>query len=531
MQARAIIHIIGILMAGLAMAMFISAAIAGVYREEDLFALVMAGATTLAIGLTMFVLSGRPTAKMEVSHRSAFAIVTFGWLTASVLGALPYYYYAHLPSPWFGDAPELTSVTPTQVAQHLTHKADCAAGNGLGVEFCSFTNAVFECTSGFTTTGATILESGLWADPDSRAGGLPHGILFWRALTHFLGGMGIIVFGVALLPLLGVGGMQLFKAEVPGPVKDKMAPRVAETARLLWKVYAGLTVVQFLLLLATGQGPFLSICHAFATMATGGFSPLSSSIETLHSPASEWIISLFMLLAGANFALHFNSIRRRRLVHLRDSEFRFYFAVFGAIAAVLAFVLWRNHGGSLHTAARASVFQTLSLLTTTGFSSTDFVLWGVGAKMLLLTTFFIGGCAGSTGGGIKCVRVFLMGRLAITELKRLVHPHGVIQSRLGSGVVPVSVVNSVAGFIALYLGVYLISVIVFALWDYDLITSITVVGATLGNIGPGLGEVGPAANYNFFEFGLKWHQIFLMLIGRLEIYSVLIVLTPEFWRK
>ncbi|MBN2529438.1 MAG: TrkH family potassium uptake protein [Deltaproteobacteria bacterium] len=531
MQIRAIVHIIGVLMVGLAFAMFLSSLVAAAYQEEDLFSMIVAGVTTMVVGMAMFFGSGRPTEKMEVSHRSAFAIVTFGWLAACILGALPYFFYAQFPAFINSDAPLNAAGEIERNSELLTHKADCAEDTGLGREFCSFTNSVFESTSGFTTTGATILEAGLWASPDSRRGGLPHGLLFWRAVTHFLGGMGIIVFGVALLPLLGVGGMQLFKAEVPGPVKDKMAPRVAETARLLWKVYAGLTIVQFLLLLATGQGPFLSICHAFATMATGGFSPLASSIETLQSPASEWIIALFMLLAGANFSLHFNSLRRRRLVHWRDSEFRFYFGVVAVISVVLALVLWiENKNGPLE-ATRASVFQILSVMTTTGFSSTDFNLWGVGAKMLLLSTFFIGGCAGSTGGGIKCVRVFLMGKLAITELKRLVHPHGVIQSRLGGGVVPISVVNSVAGFIALYLGVYLISVVLFALMDYDLITSITVVGATLGNIGPGLGDVGPAANYNFFESGLKWHQIFLMIIGRLEIYSVLIVLTPEFWRK
>lgn len=514
------------LLAGIACAMFVAAVVSLGYQEEDLFSLMLAGGVTLFIGLAMFFLSGRPTERMEVSHRSAFAIVTFGWFAACIVGALPYFFYAQVPSIWFNGA-----IHDVEEGGLNVQKADCRLDKGIGREFCSFTNAVFESTSGFTTTGATILEAGLWQRPDSRAGGLPHGILFWRAVTHFLGGMGIIVFGVALLPLLGVGGMQLFKAEVPGPVKDKMAPRVAETARLLWKVYAGLTFVQFVLLLLTGQGPYLAICHAFATMATGGFSPLASSIETLQSPASEWIIAVFMLLAGANFSLHFNSIRRKRFVHLKDAEFRFYLIVFAVVAIGVALILFFDKREGVHGALRAGVFQSLSILTTTGFSSANFDLWSVGAKMLLLVTFFVGGCAGSTGGGIKCVRVFLMTRLAITELKQLVHPHGVIQTKLAKGVVPVSVVISVAGFIALYLGVFLLSVVVFALFGYDLITSTTVVGATLGNIGPGLGDVGPAANYNFFSAGLKWHQIFLMVIGRLEIYSVLIVLTPEFWRK
>lgn len=529
MQVRAIVHIVGILMAGLALAMLISTAVSFGYQEEDAFSLLVATIVTFVIGITMFFLSGRPTEKMEVSHRSAFAVVTFGWLAACILGALPYFFYAKLPALWFADAPALAA--GKDATSDNMRKADCAKDIGVGREFCSFTNTVFEASSGFTTTGATILEAGLWKSPSSRKGGLPHGLLFWRALTHFLGGMGIIVFGVALLPLLGVGGMQLFKAEVPGPVKDKMAPRVAETARLLWKVYAGLTFIQFILLLGTGQGPFLAICHAFATMATGGFSPLASSIETLQSPATEWIVTVFMLLAGANFGLHFNSIRRRTVVHMRDNEFRFYLVVILVVTIGLALWLFIANGQGAHDAMRTGAFQTISIMTTTGFSSTDFALWGVGAQMLLLFTFFVGGCAGSTAGGIKCIRVFLMAKLAITELKRLVHPHGVIQTKLAKKVVPVAVVNSVAGFIALYLGVYLLSVVVFALFGYDLITSFTVVGATLGNIGPGLGDVGPAANYNFFENGLKWHQIFLMIIGRLEIYSVLIVLTPEFWKK
>lgn len=529
MRIRSAIHVVGILLAGLGVTMLAAAAIAAIYQEEDLFALLVAAGVTIAAGLAMFFSSGRARERMEITHRGAFAVVTFGWIASCVFGALPYFLFAHLPPVWFDDAPRIAAADDP--GAEIASPPDCAAGRGIGREFCSFTNAVFESTSGFTTTGATVLEAGLWKQTDSRKGGLPHGILFWRALTHFLGGMGIIVLGVAILPLLGVGGMQLFKAEVPGPVKDKMDPRVAETARLLWKVYAALTLLEFLLLLLTGQGPFLAICHSFATMATGGFSPLSSSIEGLGSPAAEWIIAFFMLMAGANFSLHFASIRRRRPIHFSDHEFRFYGVVAVLFTLLIGLGVLAAEDTGIHDSFRAGAFQTVSILTTTGFSSADFATWAIGTQVLIFVLFFIGGCSGSTGGGIKCVRVLVMGKLAFRELKKLVHPHGVIQTKLSGRVVQGDVIQSVAGFVILYLGVFFVSVMLFGIAGHDFKTSLTAVGANIGNIGPGLGRVGPAGNYNFLQDPLKWLCVFDMLVGRLEIYSVLIILTPGFWRK
>lgn len=524
------IRVVGALQVFVGLSMLLSAAVALIYREEDICAHLLGAGTTLAAGLGVFFATGRPTRQIDVSHREAFAIVTFGWLLSCVFGALPFYYYAHVDPVFFADAPKRVDKTFPDEPETFAPPS-CKDDEGLGREFCSFTNCVFESTSGFTTTGATILEGGLWKDPLSRRGGLPHGLLFWRALTHFLGGMGIILLGVAILPLLGVGGMQLFKAEVPGPVKDKMAPRIAETARMLWKVYAGLTFAQFVCLMLAGQGAYLSICHAFATMATGGFSPLAASIETLASPASEWIIAFFMLMAGANFSLHFLSLKKRRLIYWRDHEFRFYAFVILIVTVILSVFLFVHHGFTVHGTIRASFFQTLTILTTTGFSTHDFALWGVGAQIVLFSLFFIGGSAGSTGGGIKCVRVFLMIRVALRELKLLAHPHGVIQTRLSGKVVSDNIILSVAGFTILYLLIFFSSSVIFGLSGYDLTTSLTAVGASIGNIGPGLGQVGPSANYNFFAAPLKWLCIFDMLVGRLEIYSVIIVLTPEFWRR
>jgi trk system potassium uptake protein TrkH len=530
MRPRSVFHIVGILIAGIGAAMLIAAAVAALYGEEDLLAHLAAAGLTIATGLAVFFATRRAKGRLEISHRDAFAVVAFGWFASCLFGALPYFLFAHLPPLLNEDAPaRVDAETP---GEGITlSPPDCEADRGVGRELCSFTNAVFESTSGFTTTGATILEAGLWTDPTSRQGGLPHGILFWRALTHFLGGMGIIVLGVTILPLLGVGGMQLFKAEVPGPVKDKMVPRVAETARLLWKVYAGMTLLEFLLLLTTGQGPFLAICHSFATMATGGFSPLASSIEGLQNPLAEWIIALFMFLAGINFSLHFASLRRRRPIHWRDEEFRFYATIFVVFAVLIAVYVGIGEGLGIHDSARAGVFQSLTVLTTTGFSTHDFAAWGVGAKALLFVLFFVGGCSGSTGGGIKCMRVFLMLKTAVREIRRLTHPHGVIQTKLNGRVVPDDVVLAVAGFVILYLAIFFLSVLVFGLAGHDLTTALTAVGANIGNIGPGLGPVGPSGNYNFFADPLKWLCVFDMLVGRLEIYTVLIVLTPEFWRR
>lgn len=505
------------------------------YREEDLLAMLAASLVTLITGTGMFFAAGRLGKSVEISHREAFAVATLGWVASCLAGALPFFFFAHLPALFFADAPSrewvrIDSDRPSLPAQ-LSSPPSCEDGRGLGHEFCSYTNAVFESTSGFTTTGASVITMGLWNDPSTRRGGLPHGLLFWRALTHFLGGMGIIVLGVAVLPLLGVGGMQLFKAEVPGPVKDKIAPKVAETARLLWKVYVILTAVQIALLMFAGQSFFVATCHAFATMATGGFSPLAASIQTLHSPLSEWIITIFMFLAGANFSLHFVSFRRRRPLHWQDDEFRLYTIMGVAVGLLVAvFLVAAQHRG-LHDAVRTGLFQSMSILTTTGFATDDFALWTVGAQMALFLVYLMGGCSGSTGGGIKCVRHFLLFKAGLRELRHLTHPHAVIQTKLSGKVVKDDVIHSVAGFFMLYLAIWFLSAMVCAAFGYDMVTSLMASIACLGNIGPGLGPVGPMGNYDLFPTTIKWLLSFDMLAGRLELYSVLILLTPDFWRR
>jgi trk system potassium uptake protein TrkH len=504
------------------------------YREEDLAAMLASGLMTLLTGGIMFAATNRQEHGIEISHREAFAVATLGWVASCLAGALPYLFFAHMPALFFADAPQRAwQDLPHQVPPlpaDLSCPPRCAEGIGLGKEFCSFTNAVFESVSGFTTTGATVITLGLWDNPDSRRGGLPHGLLLWRSITHFLGGMGIIVLSLALLPLLGVGGMQLFKAEVPGPVKDKIAPKVAETARLLWKVYVILIALQTFLMVFAGQSVFVATCHALSTMATGGFSPLSASIATLDSPLSEWIITVFMFVAGANFSLHFVSFRRHKLVHLADEEFKFYAFVALGSGVALALFLALSHDHGAHDALRSGLFQALTIITTTGFATEDFALWTVGAQMAIFLLFVIGGCAGSTAGGIKCVRHLILLKVGWREMRRLIHPHAVIQTKLSGKVVKDNVVHSIAGFVMLYLSIWLLSAVACAAFGFDLTTSLTAPLVCLGNIGPGLGPVGPMGTYEMFPDVLKWLLSFNMLVGRLELYSVLILLTYEFWR-
>ncbi|MCU0662689.1 MAG: TrkH family potassium uptake protein [Myxococcota bacterium] len=528
------VRVVGALLVFIGLAILLCALLCLLYREEDLGAMLAAALATLLTGTTMFAATGKKSRRVELSHREAFAIATLGWIASCLAGALPFFLFAHMPALFYPDAAQQAwqeaHSQPALLPLEFSTPPDCSTGIGLGREFCSFADAVFESVSGFTTTGASVITKGLWDNQSSRRAGLPHGLLFWRAFTHFLGGMGIIVLGVAVLPLLGVGGMQLFKAEVPGPVKDKIAPKVAETARLLWKVYVVLTAIQIALMMVAGQNLFVATCHAFATMATGGFSPLAASIATLKSPSSEWIIIIFMFLAGANFSLHFLSFRRRQMLHWSDDEFRLYTFIGVGAGLIISVFLILVHGQGVHDAVRAGLFQSMSIITTTGFATEDFVLWAVGAQMVLLVVALVGGCSGSTGGGIKCVRHFLLLKAGMREMRRLTHPHAIIQTKLSGKVVKDDVIHSVAGFVMLYLTLWLFSTVIVTAHGFDIVTSLSAVIACLGNIGPGLGPVGPMGSYELFPEAIKWLLSFNMLAGRLELYSVFILLTPEFWR-
>ena len=386
----------------------------------------------------------------------------------------------------------------------------------------AYTDAFFETMSGFTTTGASILT-----DVEAVAKSL----LFWRSMTHWLGGMGIVVLTVAIFPLLGIGGLRLMDAEAPGPSVDKFTPRVSQTAKILWLLYIGLTLLQVLLLMLGGMGLFDALTHSFGTMAAGGFSTRNSSVGHCRNPYLEVVVTVFMLLAGANFTVYYRLLRGRLRSLLQDSELKAYLAVFAAAALAIAFNLKGFLPGAFPERLRAASFQAASILTTTGFATENFGQWPHLAQTILFALMFIGGCAGSTGGGVKVVRLVTLFRQASTELRYLVHPRGIFSVRVSGQTVRKNVIYGVYAFFFLYLGLIFATMVVVAIGGYDLITSITAALATLGNIGPGLALAGPTANYAHFPDYITWWLGFVMLAGRLELYTVLLLFTREFWRR
>ncbi len=438
--------------------------------------------SALSGGLGGILLAGARGRSPELTHREGFAVVTLGWVLFGVVGALPYR--------WSGAVP-------------------------------SAVDAVFESVSGFTTTGATILT-------DIEA--LPRSLLLWRALTHWLGGMGIIVLGLAILPVLGVGGMQLFRAEVPGPTADRLRPRIQDTAKLLWGVYVGLTAAEIVLLMLGGLTWFDAVCHAFATMATGGFSTRNASVGAFGSAYVDAVVTVFMLLAGINFALHHAALTGRWRKALRNEELRAYLALAGGATLVTA----AANAGTFASVAenlRYSAFQAVSILTTTGFGTADYETWPFLCQVLLVLLMFVGGSAGSTGGGMKVSRVLLILKHAWAQVWSLIHPRGVRVVKLDGDPVPSEVLQGVLGFFALYLVVVGAGALGMAALGVDPVTSVASVVACVGNIGPGLGGVGPADNYAHLPQLGKALLTFCMLVGRLELFTVLVLFHPNAWRR
>ena len=437
---------------------------------------------TSGFGLVLYSLLR--SSRVEVmSHRVGMAVVTLSWIGAGVFGSLPLY-----------------------LSGYFAHFSDC----------------VFETFSGFTTTGASIC---------TNVEILPHSLLLWRSLTHWLGGMGIILLSLAVLPFLGIGGMQLYRAEVPGPVPDKLRPRIRDTALLLWKVYVLFTVLEIILLYSGGMELFDAVCHTFGTMATGGFSTKNGSIGHYSSAYLQMVVTVFMVIAGTNFALHFKMLQGHIRGFREDPEFRFYGGLILAGTLILTLMVWGHTEDGVWTAFRHSLFQVVSILTTTGYATADFELWGPLAQMMLLGAMFVGGCAGSTSGGIKCMRILILVKQAGRELLRLVHPRAIVSLRLGARTVSDEMLQGIVGFLVLYLLLACLSIGALAALEVDVLTSISAVIACISNIGPGLGSVGPTENYSQIPILGKWVLIFCMLLGRLEIYTVVILLAPWFWRK
>ena len=448
------------------------------------------GATAMLSGACGAVLWWLNPARSEFGVRDGFVIVATAWFLLSLFGALPFVFTGVLDA---------------------------------------YTDAFFETMSGFTTTGATILGG---ADtPEIEA--VPNAFLFWRSLTHWLGGMGIIVLTLAILPFLGVGGMQLFKAEVPGPSADKLTPLVKGTAQRLWMIYVGFTVLEVLLLLPAMSG-FDAVNHAFATMATGGFSTENGSVGQYGSAYIEWVITAFMFLAGINFALHYRLLRGNRQALRGNTEFWTYATIIGLATLALSVALYAQTDGadgSLHDAVRTAAFQAVAIVTTTGFGTADYELWPLFASGVIFLLFFVGGMAGSTSGGVKVMRHVVMYRGFIRELKRLVHPHAVIPVRVGEKAVSPDIVTNILAFFVLYLGTVGMGVLLLSLLGIDLVTAITASLSSVGNIGPAFGTLGPTENYAHLPDLAKWLLALLMMIGRLELYTVFVLFVPDFWRR
>jgi trk system potassium uptake protein TrkH len=343
--------------------------------------------------------------------------------------------------------------------------------------------------------------------------------------------MGIIVLSLAILPLLGIGGMQLYKAEVPGPVPDKLKPRIKDTAVVLWKVYLLFTVVETALLVLGGMDFFESLCHTFGSMATGGFATRNASIAAYDSAYIDWVIIVFMLFAGINFSLHYQFLTGDGLAFWRNSEFRFFMGAVLLFFAVLTADTFSTVYDSLTQAARFSMFQVVSIITTTGYATADYELWPPLSQIILIFCMFLGSCAGSTGGGMKCMRIMLLLKHSYNQLFSLIHPRAVTQVKLAGRPIPDEILHSIWGYFMLYLGLFILSSFLLAAMGVDVVTSAAAVIATIGNIGPGIGLVGPTENYAHIPLTGKWVLIFCMLLGRLEIYTVIVLFVPEFWRK
>ena len=481
MRWRQVIYIVGILLVFVGLFMIIPMAVGLFYKESGAVkALVLSMTITIAVGAVMYAFTHKKGETL--THREGMAIVAFGWAGAGLFGALPFY---------FGDV------------------------------FPLYCDATFESVSGFTTTGSSLLS-------DIEA--VPKALLFWRSFIQWLGGMGIIVLSLAILPFLGVGGMQLYKAEVPSPVPDKLTPKVRDTAMLLWKVYALFTVLECIMLVFGGMGLFDAVNHAMTTLPTGGFSTMNTSVGQFGSAYFDWVIIFFMLLAGVNFALHYQLLRGNPKVFWKDPECRVFIILAVVMTFIVTFDIYSLFDSFLE-ALRYGAFQVVSILTTTGYATYDYEKWSAFSQLLLVVLMFVGGSAGSTGGGIKVLRVILLFKYCYRELFRMVHPRAVAPVKLGGKVVPDDIHTSICGFFILFMGLSVISTLILTLLGVDIITSIGAVAATMGNIGPGIGGVGPMDNFTCIPYVGKWLLIMCMLLGRLEIYTIIILFIPEFWRK
>ncbi len=483
MQPLVILRIVGLLLMVFSTTVIPPVAVSICYQDAEISAFLNAFLVIFLSGLIVW-LPVR-TMRKELRIRDGFIVVVLFWFVFGLVGSLPLY------------------------LSHSLH--------------ASFTDALFESISALTTTGATVF-TGL----DE----LPKSILYYRQQLQWLGGMGIIVLAVAVLPMLGIGGMQLYRAETPGPVKDnKLTPRITETAKALWYIYLGLTITCALAYWLAGMSLFDAIGHSFSTVAIGGFSTHDASIGYFNNELIEIIAGVFMLVAGINFALHFSALRMRSIKHyFYDVEFRVYLMILGTASMISVLYLhysstFESWGDSVHH----GIFQTISIGTTAGFTTADYYNWPGFLPVMLLFISFVGGCAGSTGGGMKVIRFILLFKQGLREIFRLIHPSAQIPVKIGGKAMPENVSNAIWGFFALYVASFSIMMLILMASGLDQVTAFSALAACLNNLGPGLGDVG--ANYQGINDFSKWVLCFAMLLGRLEIFTLLVILTPSFWRR
>jgi len=491
---KIIFHFLGLLLLFNGGFMLLSALVSLIYSDGVTLQLCSAGLISFAIGgLGMFLTRDH---EKVMNKREGYIVVTFGWIAMTLSGTLPYLLTESIPS---------------------------------------FTDAFFETMSGYTTTGASVLD-------DIEA--VPYGVLFWRSLTHWIGGMGIIVLAVAILPLLGIGGMQLFAAEAPGPSADKLHPRITDTAKRLWLIYFGYTAAETLLLNLAGMSFFDAINHAMCTLSTGGFSTKNASVAYWNdNPLIQYIIIFFMFLAGTNFVLSYYMFKGKFSNIIKDDEFKLYAKFIGIFTLIAAFLIYFKADVSLssidhpmvlgeaESAFRHALFQVISVITTTGFVTADFTMWTPFLVVFFFGLMFLGGSAGSTSGGIKVVRHLITIKNGFLEFKRALHPNAVLPVRYNKRSVSGDIVFNILGFFVLYFISFIIGSLGFSMLGIDFESSIGIAASSLGNVGPALGDFSPVNNYNSLPSTGKWWSAFLMFIGRLELFTVLVIMTPFFWRN